>query len=1189
MPRLRRNEWNFAHRAAELITGILQETASGDSPLGHAEPELTEFRGAKRLDLVIFKRAEPEVPLVTGELKVPWDAAGRSPYSSKLLEDAHLKASKAGALYFITWNIRRVVVWKTDDPGVELPARVVYDDEMVSFPLRSEADLASPQVATALEEGVRALVDFLTSLLSGPPQPVFLPLDLLFIARLEAALDFPIEATSRALASQLGTRRFRLALERWMREEQGWVVSRSEEQGNIDRAARFTAYVLVNRLCFYNALRRRFPLPRLDVPNSLRTGDQLHRRLRNAYAQALRYTGDYETVFEENFGDDLPLLADEAVGEWRNLIRSLEKYDFAEIPLDIVGAMYERLIRPEERHRFGQHYTQPALVDLVNAFAIRRGDATVLDPACGGGTFLVRAYARRQYLDSRQAHGELIANLYGCDISGYACHLSTVNLAIRDLVDEDNFPRIRRGDFLRFDPGSVFVEQPTRVQAGGLVTDRVPVMLRPKQCDAVVGNPPYISARTMSPTERAAAIRLVQRDWPGYNWDRASDIYLYFFTHAAHFVKPDGVIGLLTQSAWLDGEYGVPLQSWMLSNFRIVAVLESEVEPWFTDARVATAVTILEPEREEGRRNANPVRFVQFRRRLREAVVGAGQETDRQRAMEALRDAILSLEVDEEWDAARVRMVPQFELHGAGTRTSGDYEGSRWGRYLRCPNTLYRMSAATPDRFAPVEELAAVRRGLTTNCDDFFLVSDVSQETVERLLGTREFSARFGVPRSAVVEGRVRIVRRSDGVELPLESDYLRPILRTARDVDWFATRHLPRESLAVLLPSEERSLSKLGRLYVEAGEKEGYHASPSFEALRRAGRSWFSLRTPEIAPVLFVKTIQYSPLTLWNDALFLANQRLYEVQPAEGLDAEGVCAILNSTLFATERYASVRTLGREAAIDAEVFAVRRMLAPNLRLLSDTERDELGGLMRALSNRRAGPILEDALAEASLNAAQRHILKHPVSEEVWPAELRDPVRQAIDRLALKATGISAADGDMTLKALYNDLLQHTRRLKVLEIEAQRNRQGDSLGRGVSARDLADEIWEHLRIAPRSLPWDFVGSSDGREVRLPSTGRVVAVAPSLFDSSRKFLLRVGKKEFALDTPEQVDYLRFLAENGVTGPIPIPSPRECKTALSEMEDYLASLRAELLTAGREVTSDVDLLRRIVTEGLRRVLRP
>ncbi|MBM4275849.1 MAG: hypothetical protein FJ134_15515 [Deltaproteobacteria bacterium] len=38
------------------------------------------------------------------------------------------------------------------------------------------------------------------------------------------------------------------------------------------------------------------------------------------------------------------------------------------------------------------------MVDLINSFCVRSGQEKVMDPACGGGTFLVRAYARKREL-----------------------------------------------------------------------------------------------------------------------------------------------------------------------------------------------------------------------------------------------------------------------------------------------------------------------------------------------------------------------------------------------------------------------------------------------------------------------------------------------------------------------------------------------------------------------------------------------------------------------------------------------------------------------------------------------------------------------------------------------------------------------------------------------------------------------
>ena len=373
MARLRRNEWNFAARVAALITEILKWPEFEASPLGLAEPELTELRGAKRLDLVIFERQNTKEPAVTGELKGPWDPDGRTPYNTKVRDDAHGKASTVGVRFFVTWNVRRVVVWKTDDPGVPLEQRVLYADDITDLPIRRPEDLDRPDFGEHLKQGTERLVRFLHGLFIGPPEPTFLPLDRVFVSNIEAALDFPIDATIDLILSKLqSNRRFKQELEKWMRDEQHWIVSDAVMQENVERAVKFACYVLVNRLCFYNALRRKYGvLPRLAVANNIATGEQLKTRLTRAFNEAERYTGDYETVFAGDFGDTLPFLCDEAVPEWRSFVRFLDHYDFANIRLDIIGAMYEQLISPDERYRYGQHYTRPEVVDLINAFAIR--------------------------------------------------------------------------------------------------------------------------------------------------------------------------------------------------------------------------------------------------------------------------------------------------------------------------------------------------------------------------------------------------------------------------------------------------------------------------------------------------------------------------------------------------------------------------------------------------------------------------------------------------------------------------------------------------------------------------------------------------------------------------------------------------------------------------------------------------
>ena len=269
-----------------------------------------------------------------------------------------------------------------------------------------------------------------------------------------------------------------------------------------------------------------------------------------------------------------------------------------------MGRIFQKLIGPDERHRYGQHFTGDDPVDLINAFCIRAPGDTVLDPACGSGSFLVRAYYRKRHLDTSRPHLALIGELFGCDIAMYPAHLSTLNLAAREINEEANYPRIARRNFFDFNADQPFCHIPN--SAG----DNDAVML--PALDAVVGNPPYVRQEQVEKKDKARFGQICSDAWAGLRLTGRSDLHCYFWPAAARLLKPDGYFGFLTSSSWMDVEYGFALQGWMLRHFRILAVMESAAEPWFEDARVKTCIAILQRCDDEAARMANRVRFVRF-------------------------------------------------------------------------------------------------------------------------------------------------------------------------------------------------------------------------------------------------------------------------------------------------------------------------------------------------------------------------------------------------------------------------------------------------------------------------------------------------------------------------------------------------------------------------------------------------
>jgi hypothetical protein len=744
---------------------------------------------------------------------------------------------------------------------------------------------------------------------------------------------------------------------------------------------------------------------------------------------------------------------------------------------------------------------------------------------------------------------------------------------------------------LRYSPDAVFSQQPVRIQARGLVTEKRDIRLDARSCDAIVGNPPYINAREMRAQDKAFYHDRANREWPHYAWRRVADIYTYFWLHAEQFLKSDGSLVLLTQAGWLDVDYGIPLQQWMLDHFRIVAILETEAEPWFTDARVATAVTVLRRETDPELRGANLVRFCQFRSRLSEIIGNTSSEADRQRSFENLRERLLETVADTDTTDYRIRTLRQDQLEEAGTEAGGNYVGCKWGRYLRSTETLYSLQKHHSNRWVPLRVLAPVRRGITTNRDDFFIVSDISEEAVRRVSGTRAFQDRFGVTRERVIAREVSIVRRKDGVELALDTRYLRPIIKTARDISSFVTQGLDHE-FAVVIPDDRQDLTCLANLYVAAGEREGWHQLPSFQAIQDNGGNWYSLRESDVAPILLIKTMQYSPMVLLNDARLLANQRLYTVRMLPGVDSVVLCAVLNSTVFACERYAAVKALGREAAIDVEVFSANAYKTPDVRELSSDDADSLRNLMLELARRRVGNMVEEPLMQLGRSSAVAYASQNPVSREVWPTELSDPVRERIDLIVLRLIGVPPDEVEQTRERMVNELVEHTRKLRLLELEAQINRQGTGGSHGTSPRQLADEIWTQLieseRLTPRRVPHDFLTPNEVASIVHLPVAKVRVEQPDLFDAQRSFVVRTDRTVVFRGPQDQALYLTRLAELGAVGDVVVPGdPDTCRRMLAMIEEYREEFVALFGNRVAEVTSDNELHARIMNEGWKRVV--
>lgn len=209
-----------------------------------------------------------------------------------------------------------------------------------------------------------------------------------------------------------------------------------------------------------------------------------------------------------------------------------------------IGTLYTALLPETFRALHGIFYTPPELVECLLAMADEAGidwaNARILDPACGGGAFLIGS-ASRMAAHLRDVEPGLVlqniaGRLRGFDVDPFGAWLAQAVLAVS------------------LGP----VAQAARREVAMLVDCRDSLNLKPEEAnsyDLVIGNPPY-GRTTLSPDRR--------RQFAGSIYGHAN-LYGVFTEAALHWAKPGGVVAYVTPTSMLSGLYYKALRQLLAS------------------------------------------------------------------------------------------------------------------------------------------------------------------------------------------------------------------------------------------------------------------------------------------------------------------------------------------------------------------------------------------------------------------------------------------------------------------------------------------------------------------------------------------------------------------------------------------------------------------------------------------------
>jgi type I restriction-modification system DNA methylase subunit len=353
----------------------------------------------------------------------------------------------------------------------------------------------------------------------------------------------------------------------------------------------------------------------------------------------------------------------------QSVLERLYEYNFNLIDADILGSIYEGylgfvlteesgelLFRREdlERKKHGVYYTPTFVVDyivdrtlgpvLLGADPEAVASTRVLDPACGSGSFLIKAYDRfaeyyaQQNLAARasakgrrtvEAHEGrpvemhdyrervLRENLFGVDRDGQAAEIASINLMLKGLQKGQKLPLILRENIRVGNSLISGSEVELRPYFGDAWAEKKPFdwleqfpFLKNDGFDVVIGNPPYVDSKAIEPREREYFHDTRGgRQLPFPTAYKKTDLYVLFIELGLRLLKPGGRLAFIIPDRFLYSPYGTKLRQLILDSCAVEEIVDLTSIRVFPHQSVWNVILVLRREPDEKVREANQVRI----------------------------------------------------------------------------------------------------------------------------------------------------------------------------------------------------------------------------------------------------------------------------------------------------------------------------------------------------------------------------------------------------------------------------------------------------------------------------------------------------------------------------------------------------------------------------------------------------
>ena len=302
------------------------------------------------------------------------------------------------------------------------------------------------------------------------------------------------------------------------------------------------------------------------------------------------------------------------------------RYDFSIIESDVLGNIYEQYLgnilkstpkraKLEEskthRKEQGIYYTPSHIVDYIVKNTVGEYIKThtpeeirkvrILDPACGSGSFLIRAYKELEdYWKQQYGTQETLKfdesenfysmkveilknNIFGVDLDPKAVEIAQLNLLLQISERKQRLPLLQSNIKI----GNSLIDDSTVSNRAFKWEEEFPEIIEVGGFDFVIGNPPY--GALLEKNE----IQYLRSNKKNMNIFGKINTYRLFVEKAEQLLKEQGYLGYIIPNTWLSDRDSFPLRKLLLTRFKEAKVIHiPESGRVFIDVTQAVTISI---------------------------------------------------------------------------------------------------------------------------------------------------------------------------------------------------------------------------------------------------------------------------------------------------------------------------------------------------------------------------------------------------------------------------------------------------------------------------------------------------------------------------------------------------------------------------------------------------------------------